>query len=161
MITKRAFWSGNKVSHLGDKDIFVFGSNPQGRHGAGAARDAMAFGAVRFNGRGLQGRSYALVTKNLKAGFKEKKTGIVYEKEGYLSVSDEQIIENIKELYICAESMPDHRFLIPYKVERWPNGGIKKSLNGHGAIKMLDLFFAAGTIPINITFHNSLKPFWR
>lgn len=158
---KRAFWSGDKIRRLNDKEIFVFGSNPQGRHGAGAAREAMSFGAVRFNGRGLQGSSYALVTKNLKAGFKEKSTGIVYEKEGYLSVSDEQIIDNIKELYVCAESMPDHRFYIPYRLECWPNGGVKKSLNGHGAIKMLDLFFKAGTIPVNISFHTSLKPYWR
>lgn len=46
-------------------EIFVFGSNLAGRHGAGAAYDAMKkYGAILFQGEGLQGRSYALPTKD-------------------------------------------------------------------------------------------------
>lgn len=45
-------------------DIFVFGSNLAGRHGAGAARFALKHhGAIYGQGEGLQGRSYALPTK--------------------------------------------------------------------------------------------------
>lgn len=45
--------------------IFVFGSNLAGIHGAGAARSALAmFGAVWGVGVGLQGRSYAIPTKD-------------------------------------------------------------------------------------------------
>lgn len=45
--------------------IFVFGSNQAGRHGAGAARTARdKFGAVYGRGSGLQGRSYAIPTKD-------------------------------------------------------------------------------------------------
>lgn len=48
--------------------IFVFGSNPEGRHGAGAARVAREqFGAVYGVGEGLTGNSYALPTKDLRA----------------------------------------------------------------------------------------------
>lgn len=45
--------------------IFVFGSNLAGRHGKGAALTAMqAFGAIYGRGEGLQGRSYAIPTKD-------------------------------------------------------------------------------------------------
>jgi len=44
--------------------IFVFGSNLAGIHGGGAAYDAkMHHGAKLHQGKGLQGRSYALPTK--------------------------------------------------------------------------------------------------
>ena len=47
--------------------IFVFGSNPEGRHGAGAARVAREqFGAIYGQGEGLQGNAYALPTKDLR-----------------------------------------------------------------------------------------------
>jgi hypothetical protein len=50
----------------GPEDIFVFGSNLSGIHGAGAAAYASNYrGAVWGVGEGLQGRSYALPTKGL------------------------------------------------------------------------------------------------
>jgi hypothetical protein len=49
------------------KVIFVFGSNRQGIHGAGAAREAIEhWGAVYGQAHGLQGNSYAIVTKELR-----------------------------------------------------------------------------------------------
>lgn len=49
--------------------IFVFGSNREGRHGAGAARYALRErGAVYGQAEGLQGTSYAIVTKELRRG---------------------------------------------------------------------------------------------
>lgn len=46
-------------------DIFVFGSNRMGVHGAGAAYHARQYyGAVLGTGEGLQGESYALPTKS-------------------------------------------------------------------------------------------------
>lgn len=49
------------------REIFVFGSNREGRHGAGAARYAMrSCGAVYGQPEGLQGSSYAIVTKELR-----------------------------------------------------------------------------------------------
>ena len=45
--------------------IFVFGSNEAGRHGKGAALHArLQHGAIYGQGRGLQGRSYAIPTKD-------------------------------------------------------------------------------------------------
>ena len=46
-------------------EIFVFGSNLAGRHGAGAAYYARKnYGAVYGQGIGLQGSSYAIPTKD-------------------------------------------------------------------------------------------------
>lgn len=46
-------------------DIFVFGSNLAGRHGAGAAKFAVEnHGAIYGRGAGLQGRSYGIPTKD-------------------------------------------------------------------------------------------------
>ena len=53
----------SEVRKLRDGEIFVFGSNAQGMHGAGAARVAVEkFGAKMGKGEGLQGSSYAIPT---------------------------------------------------------------------------------------------------
>ena len=47
------------------REIFVFGSTRAGRHGKGAALEAHRnHGAIRGRGEGLQGRSYAIPTKD-------------------------------------------------------------------------------------------------
>lgn len=52
-----------KVEELGKNQVFVFGSNLQGHHAGGAARDAMErFGAFWGQGEGPQGNSYAIPT---------------------------------------------------------------------------------------------------
>ena len=51
-------------------DVFVFGSNRQGRHGAGAAKEAKEkYGAIYGQAEGRQGNSYAIVTKELRKNF--------------------------------------------------------------------------------------------
>lgn len=46
-------------------DVFVFGSNLLGIHGKGAAKDALLYhGAVYGQGKGRQGKSYAIPTKS-------------------------------------------------------------------------------------------------
>ncbi len=47
------------------KRIFVFGSNEQGNHGAGAALYALQhYGAIMWIGHGIQGYSYGIPTKD-------------------------------------------------------------------------------------------------
>jgi hypothetical protein len=138
-------------------NIFVFGSNPEGRNSAGAAKAAMNFGAKYGVGRGLQGNTYALVTKNLKAGFTEKATGVTYEKDGFRSVSSEQISDNVKEMYDCARENPHLKFFITYQHETWPNGQPKKSLNGYTSEEMWGLLTDNKDIPDNMRFHESFK----
>ena len=45
-------------------EVFVFGSNAAGRHGKGAAKTALGWGAVYGQASGLQGRTYGLPTVN-------------------------------------------------------------------------------------------------
>lgn len=53
-----------RVTKLPEGFIFVFGSNEVGRHGKGAAKYALRWGAIYFRGVGLQGRTYAIPTKD-------------------------------------------------------------------------------------------------
>lgn len=56
--------SGN-IQELNENEIFVFGSNESGIHGAGAAKLAVdKFGAVYGRPFGLQGNSFAIPTKD-------------------------------------------------------------------------------------------------
>lgn len=47
-----------------EDQIFVFGSNLAGRHGAGAAKAALSYGAKLGFGIGFHGRTYAIPTKD-------------------------------------------------------------------------------------------------
>lgn len=62
-IALNSAYTPEKISTLGSKEIFVFGSNLAGRHAGGAARVALnRFGAIWGQGEGLQGNSYAIPT---------------------------------------------------------------------------------------------------
>jgi hypothetical protein len=52
------------ITELDPNEIFVFGSNLSGVHGAGAARTALKWGAKYGNGVGIQGKTYAIPTKD-------------------------------------------------------------------------------------------------
>lgn len=56
--------SPNNIKELKQNEIFVFGSNTAGKHGAGAAKQALKFGARYGEGIGRWGRTYAIPTKN-------------------------------------------------------------------------------------------------
>ena len=61
----KRFTTPVNVTHLHPNEVFVFGSNLAGRHGKGAALlAAQRFGAVRGQGEGEMGRSYAIPTKD-------------------------------------------------------------------------------------------------
>lgn len=50
------------ITYLVEREIFVFGSNEGGRHGRGAAKAALGFGAIYGQAEGLQGKTYAIPT---------------------------------------------------------------------------------------------------
>lgn len=154
----RKYWKGSSIDTLDPHQIFVFGSNPEGRHGKGAALAAQKFGAQLGCGRGLMGQTFALVTKNLKEGFVEKSTGITYFKEGLRSVSPLQIKDNIDHLYNVAKAMPDKEFLITYQYSTDSDDQPSVSLNGYSCEEMVS-FFVRKNIPANVVFHESFKPF--
>ena len=51
------------IKEVAEDEVFVFGSNLEGRHAGGAARAAYDhFGAIWGQGVGIQGQSYAIPT---------------------------------------------------------------------------------------------------
>lgn len=52
------------IQEVQDNQVFVFGSNEAGIHGAGAARVALAFGAEMYKGFGFGGNTFAIPTKD-------------------------------------------------------------------------------------------------
>lgn len=160
------FYEGNITP---DEDtIFVFGSNPKGVHGAGAAKTAREqFGAQSGVGEGLTGSSYALPTKDLDKARgtrwyrptqkEEKEVKEWYKTHDYSEVAShplnnertitpQQIIESIKRLYEVAKQNPTKKF----KVSNYPLNSL--SLNGYLGYEMLEMFKDAGPIPNNIIF---------
>lgn len=127
------YYIGN-IQHA-NNIIFVFGSNPEGRHGAGAAKIArLYFGAIYGQGEGLQGHAYALPTKDLR----------VTENRGFRSIPPAKIKDNIRKLYECARQHPDKKFCIAYR------NTYERSLNGYTGFEMMQMFIDAGPIPDNI-----------
>ena len=147
-------WTGDTITKLEHNYVFVFGSNPEGRHGAGAAKAALRFGAKYGVGRGSQGQTYALVTKNLKEGFVEKLpdgTTKTYHKAGFRSISKEDLIDNIKEFYECAEQNKQLKFFVVYKAD-------SKNLNGYSSKEMYEML-TTHKIPDNVYLHSSFRIF--
>ena len=117
--------------------VFVFGSNPEGRHGAGAAKVArLRFGAVYGQGEGLQGNAYAIPTKDLR----------VRVNAGYRSIGPVAITASIRRMYECARAHPDRRFMVAYR------NTYDRSLNGYTGIEMIRMFLDAGPVPENVWF---------
>lgn len=54
----------DNVNRLNENQVFVFGSNLSGRHGKGAAKTALTWGAKYGQAAGLQGRTYGIPTKD-------------------------------------------------------------------------------------------------
>jgi hypothetical protein len=52
------------IKELLPHEIFVFGSNMAGRHGAGAAKQAMTWGALYGVPSGIMGQTYGIPTKD-------------------------------------------------------------------------------------------------
>jgi hypothetical protein len=135
---ERKTYSGT-ITSLQPDQIFVFGSNPEGRHGAGAAKYAKDnFGAIYGQGEGLQGQSYALPTKDLR----------VKENKSLRSISSSDITNSIKKLYALA-SRSNKEFLV--------SDYSGKNLNGYTGQEMADMFVNAGPIPVNVIFHENFN----
>ena len=125
------------INSLEPNQIFVFGSNTQGRHGKGAALIAKnKFGAEYGNPEGPQGQSYAIITKDLT-------------KQTHPSRTPEQIKEQIHNLYEYARENPDKEFLVAYS-------GTGQNLNAYSNQEMADMF-SSEPIPNNIVFEQEFN----
>lgn len=63
-------YSPDNITELKDNEIFVWGSNKSGIHGAGAALFAMNNGAIYGQAEGLQGKTYAIITTDLTKSYR-------------------------------------------------------------------------------------------
>lgn len=125
------------LNKLPKNSIFVFGSNTQGRHGLGAAKTAREkFGAIYGQPKGLQGNSYAIVTKDLT-------------KKIHPSISKDYIINQINSLYDFAVDNIELDFYIAYC-------GVGKNLNSYTPMEMAEMF-SSSDIPDNIIFEKSFS----
>lgn len=55
----------NYISSLKFNEVFTYGANEAGRHGAGAAKTALKWGAI-YGEYGFNGQTYGIPTKNSK-----------------------------------------------------------------------------------------------
>ena len=56
----------DNITALKSNEVFTYGSNTAGRHGKGAAKTALKWGARMGVGEGHEGQTYALSTKDAK-----------------------------------------------------------------------------------------------
>lgn len=125
------------ITELPYNGIFVFGSNPQGVHGAGAAWVAKTrFGAKAGQGAGLMGKSYGIITKDLS-------------KKKHPSISTSKIKLQIKSLYIHAQLRPNQDFYIAYSADG-------NYLSGFTPQQMANMF-SSYVIPDNIVFEEGFS----
>jgi hypothetical protein len=89
--------SPENIIDLNPNEIFVFGSNLSGIHGAGAAKLAHdKFGAVWLHGEGHEGKSYAIPTKDY----------------GIKTLPIDKIEKYVNDFLQYAKRNPDFNFLV-------------------------------------------------
>jgi predicted NAD-dependent protein-ADP-ribosyltransferase YbiA (DUF1768 family)/alkylated DNA repair dioxygenase AlkB len=98
-ISVKREYTPENITSLKENEVFVFGSNIEGRHGKGAALTAKnKFGAKYGQAEGLQGQSYAIITKDLNKGER--------------SISLDRIHEQLSEFVGYAEKNPNITFYV-------------------------------------------------
>lgn len=158
--------------------IFVFGSNPGGVHGAGAAKTARdMFGAQTGVGEGMTGNAYALPTKDLEASkgtewykpgeeqrdkilqyYKQQQSGFVFDPS---NISYQEVVYNPTKRTIAPEKIVESVKRM-YEVARqnpekqfkvaYGNGLTEITYNGYVGAEMIEMFKEAGPIPSNVYF---------
>lgn len=107
------------ITSLADGEIFVFGSNLAGRHGAGAAATARRkFGAEPGVGEGLTGQCYAFPTLD----------------DSLRKLTMRELQASRDRLYLIAGLNPELTFLLTR---------VGTGLAGYGEQEMADLFAGA------------------
>ena len=158
--------------------VFVFGSNPGGVHGAGAAKTARdMFGAQAGVGEGMTGNAYALPTKDLEASkgtewykpgeeqrdkilqyYKQQQSGVMFDPS---NISYQEVVDNPIKRTIVPEKIVEsikHMYEVArqnpekqFKVA-YGNGLTEMTYNGYIGAEMIEMFKEAGPIPSNVLF---------
>lgn len=121
-----------KITYLGPNDVFVCGTNIEGRHGRGSALYAKQnFGAILGRAMGMMGQTYGIVTKDIQKSYTP-------------SINKKDIGWQILMLYHYARANEDKNFFVAYTAE-------DNNLNGYTSKEMAELFNWE-PIPENIIF---------
>lgn len=127
-------YTPDNIASLSDKQVFVFGSNESGFHGAGAALIAKEkFGAVQRLGFGFSGKSFAIPTKDWEIETLDLPTVDFY----------------VGRFIEFAITHPKLEFLVTK---------IGCGLAGFGVFEIAPLFFKNGSPPKNVILP---KDFWN
>lgn len=122
-------YTPENITELKENEIFVFGSNTQGRHGAGAAKIALdKFGAIYGQSSGLQGNSFGIITTDLTNTLTKHQL-------------EKHIIEGLIELSKIAKQTPDIKYYITK---------IGSGLAGFTIERMKHLLWVSSNYPDNI-----------
>lgn len=84
------------ITELKNNQVFIFGSNENGNHAGGAAKLALAWGAVEGVAEGLQGQTYAFPTLDKRMW----------------KLSQTSLKKSVSRLCACAKENPDKEFLL-------------------------------------------------
>lgn len=122
------------IKNLERNQVLVFGGNTEYRHGKGNALLAVKIAGAKYGKGGAQGKSYCIITKNLK-------------KKKHPSIDKEFIILQIGELYDFAKRYWNLEFIVAYS-------GLGVNLNGYSNQEMADMF-SSFEIPENIIFEEN------
>lgn len=123
------------IVKLEENQIFVFGSNTQGRHGKGASKWALEnAGAIYGQPFHIQGRSFGIITKDLT-------------KKVHPSIYEGEIMMQIIDLYTYAINNSDKEFLVAYR-------GTGTNLNGYTPKDMARFFRECFDLPFVKLFDN-------
>lgn len=148
-------YSGN-ITRLEPNEVFVFGCNEAGFHGAGAAGYA-TFGEA---GNVWRKHGYDEWPQGTKGMWTEK--GVIGPQQGTVGKSfgvvtilrpgqKRSVTPDFTELFACCEDYPHFIF---YLAQEGVTG-----LNGWTPEEMADFLLATGDIPDNLYIHESFAPF--
>jgi hypothetical protein len=155
-MTKIKTYKG-QITILKHNEVFVFGCNKQGFHGAGAAGYA-TFGETGNVWRKHRYNTWPLGTQGMwnrkgKIGFQEGKEGKSYglvtvERAGAKnSLLYKEWIQNIQDLYDFCNKKPEWTFYLAQTA--------KMGLNGVNPLGIAKFFVTVGEIPANLVFEES------
>lgn len=132
-------YTPDNIKELPENSIFVFGSNTEGRHGKGGALVARTlFGAIYGQAKGLQGKSYGIITKDLTKPDRKYPLRLIY--------------NQLLRLMFIAEQNPNTKYYITR---------IGSSLAGFTVVEIKDLFNKmVEDIPDNIILPKDYEVRW-
>lgn len=121
-------YTPDNITALEPHQIFVFGTNAEGRHGKGAALIAkQRFGAIQGQAEGLMGQSYGIITKK---NWRIPKSSTL-----------DEIFDGLVEFVNYAIDNPENEFLVTK---------LGSSLAGYTVEEIKDLWAAFTRLPGNI-----------